>query len=160
MAYGPDGFDFNVGQIDPLPYPAGPMDPLWGYSDVPGLMPYPEEDEDYLDPWGAPYPAGRPHPWPKPHGAYPQPLPWMPFVPLPPAGPGGVVPGWNLPGAPPPPPRKIDLFKGLFPGLEKSRSQLPMQQMPMQSGGPMQQMPSTFQDVPYAQQLQGLEGYF
>ena len=150
MAYGPYGPDGLDPGIDPLPYPSGPMDTDWGYSDVPGLMPYlPYQEFDRaLEPWHAPYPEGYPQ-WPNPPDAInPQPFPYMPFAPMPHSGAGGVVPGLNLPGEPPPPPRKIDLFKGLFPGFNKSRSQLPMQQMP-----------NPFQGVPYGQQLQGLEGY-
>jgi len=103
------------------PGPTGAIDPLWGQSDVPGLMPYmpyPTYDTA-LDPWHAPYPSGYPQ-WPTPEGSVnPQPFPNMPFEPVPPGG----IPGWNppfdnipaIPAQPEPPTKKLDLFKGLFP---------------------------------------------
>lgn len=103
------------------PGPTGAIDPLWGQSDVPGLMPYmPYHTYDTaLDPWHAPYPPGYPQ-WPTPEGSVnPQPFPNMPFEPVPPGG----IPGWNppfdnipaIPAQPEPPTKKLDLFKGLFP---------------------------------------------
>ena len=114
------------------PGPTGAIDPIWGHSDVPGLMPYmpyPTYDTA-LDPWHAPYPPGYPQ-WPTPDGAVnPQPLPNMPFAPIPPGG----IPGWNppfdnIPAQPEPTPKKIDLFKGLFPN--KGGASLPMPTSPL-----------------------------
>ena len=53
-----------------------------------------------------------------------------------------------------------DSWPGYIPAQPFTPEMDYLQQGPFAGVGPMQQMPSMFQDVPYAQQLQGLEGYF